>query len=143
LTPSLVFRRLGRTDALAFHDPYYLAAQHQIEAMASLVPELPPDEKIGFIFDWRSLDTFVNMGEIISAMRQSETLTFTKRIAGVGFYSSTDHVGIQAADMLAYEVRRNFWEVVFPANPAPIRWQWEALRPMNVRFFNRDALAKL
>jgi len=130
--------------AHAYHDPYYLAFQHQLERMANAVPaELPGDERIVFVFDYRSTRTEANVNAILDGLRRSEKLTFSRRLGGLWFNGSEAHAGLQAADMLAYELRRHFWEVVFAEQPGATRWQFDALHPMDVRYFDREALAKL
>jgi hypothetical protein len=129
----------------ACHDPYFLAVQHQLEAIALRVPnDLPLDERVAFVFDKRAfVDTEAKAAAILVGMQGSAKLPFAKRIGGIAFNDSKCHAGLQAADMLAYEVRRHFWEVVLPTKPKANRWQFNALRPMNLWFFNRDTLAKL
>jgi Protein of unknown function (DUF3800) len=125
-----------------FTDPYYLAFQHQVELIASAAIDFPDTEQIRFVFDRRKQNQEQKAQRLYSGVQGSRKLRpFARRLGALRFCDSEARPGLQAADMLAYEIRRHFWEVVFPAKPKPIRWQWEALRPMNVRFFNNAAIA--
>jgi hypothetical protein len=126
-----------------FDDPYHLAFQHQVEMMALRMAEMRRTERILMVFDESHLED--NAARLYSSLKKSRTLPYVARLGGLAFEDSKLIPGLQAADILAYELRRHFWEGVFPASPKPAREQWRILaaRGLNVNYFDAGALAKL
>ena len=108
--------KVGREEG--FDDPYLLAFQHQAEMMAMRMSQMRRTERLALIFDKRSeakADAIAK--DLYDLLKRSRKLTFVDRLGDLAFLDSKCSPGLQAADLLAYEVRRHFWEVVIPTEP--------------------------
>lgn len=129
-----------------YHDPYYLAFQQQIETMALRMAKMRRTERLSVFFDQMSESKADARAKLLyDQLKLSRKLTFVARLGSLTLDDSKHSPGVQAADLLAFEVRRHFREVVFPVHPSPVRDEWRFLqkRIEEVRFFEQTALTKL
>ncbi len=90
---------------------YTLLFQHQVEATILLMQRLPSYERVSFVFD-RQLQHQSNALAIYNSMRVSER-SYCARMGPIAFEDSRLHPGLQAADLLAYELRRWLMEAAY------------------------------
>ena len=129
-----------------FHDPYYLAFQQQIETMALRMAKMRRMERLSGYFDQMSESKADARAKLLyDQLKLSRKLTFVEGLGSLTLDDSKHSPGIQAADLLAFEVRRYFREVVFPVQPTPVRDEWRFLqkRIERVQVFEQTALTKL
>lgn len=129
-----------------FHDPYYLAFQQQIETMALRMAKMRRMERLSVYFDQMSESKADARAKLLyGQLKLSRKLTFVEGLGSLTLDDSKHSPGIQAADLLAFEMRRYFREVVFPVHPKPVRDEWRFLqkRIERVQVFEQTALTKL
>ena len=101
--------------------PYLFAFTRVLDRMillqSSVNVRLGIDERIGLLFDEK--DEFAGRAQQLS----KEARASGYPIGGVAFVDSSEHPGLQMADVLAYEVRRYLTETVRAAQPAAPGWQ--------------------
>jgi hypothetical protein len=103
------------------YDPAYLRVfDMEVQFITSVLdPSVPKDERIAFTFDEQNEFAF-KAGEIYESLRQNHAQR--DRLGPISFQDSKGFVPLQAADMLAYEVHRQFRHGEKP--PADtVRWQ--------------------
>lgn len=127
---------------------YFLAFQHQLEAMAKAANRavgLPTTEQIAFIFDEQTEYQGRALG-LWQSLRQSDhsgDMNWIDRLGSITFDKSEKHPGLQAADQLAYEVQRNIREVVWAEVPMDERSHFRTLRrqkQLNLSYIDKDGL---
>lgn len=104
-------------------DPWFLALQLLPVTVGEdpNIVALPPDERVGFVFDQHHLGArgrAIYLGVIRPAK-------YKDRFAGISFQDKAKWVPLQAADLLAYETFRHFHEHVSLGRPE--RWQYTML----------------
>jgi len=110
-------------------DPYYVAFQMAMEAIAGDVRCFSPEERVALVFDDRP-----DAGKVVRLYQdlKSTTIPDFKRIASrlgsVTNAASEEHPGLQAADLLAYESNRYLVEVRWAVSPKAVRSGWPKLR---------------
>jgi hypothetical protein len=121
--------------------PYHLAFQHQIELTAMVIGQLPSNEKIAFVFDEQT--EFQSNGLAQYRSLTQSKMPFVQRLGTVAFESSTRYPGLQAAGVLAFEVRRYLMERVYRITfRSSARWQMLLLNKGRLRggYSNEGAL---
>lgn len=122
--PRIYDLRSGKLGKLAA-EPYYVAMQYMLDA---LVEEpcrgLPPEEKVQVTFD--SKPGFIGKtGDLYHSLAHSDRPVAARLHDQFGFADSASIPGIQAADLLAYEVKKRFEALRSGESP---RWQYERLK---------------
>jgi hypothetical protein len=113
--------------AEGYWQAYLLAFQHQVEQMAAWLSSEHMDaaEKVAFIFD--ANPTFNKTAlNLFDSVKHSD-LGYASRLRSIAFFDSEETCDLQAADLLAYEARKEFSEAVYPAERKPSRPQWRRL----------------
>lgn len=125
----------------SLEDPYFLAFQHAIEhvALSPLVTSSPLGDRVGFVFDRHHLSGRAN-GLYASMVRG---VPYTARLGSLTFDDKVVIKPLQAADLLAYEAHRHFYDTLLKG--APERWQFTELRPSigEARFFGKEQIDEL
>jgi len=127
--------RPGATESYADH--YFWAFQHSCESIAGDVDRYSGATEVAFAFD--QLDQMKERAErLYQNLRQDSSLPFTSKLGNLSFVSSDRNVAVQAADVLAYEAKRQFMSVVFgiaPQQERPVYWQAVSMSPnARIRF---------
>jgi hypothetical protein len=139
LVPSI--KRMRHT---GYWPAYFLAFQLQAETVVEAADRavgLPPEDRIAFIFDETS-EYEGRAYELWRTLRQSD-MAWIRRLGPITFDKSHYFPGLQAADLLAYEVQRNIREVVWADSPGPGRWQFQALKAnghLNLSYIEEEGL---
>lgn len=115
----------GKKPPARFDDPYYVAFQHILDQVSDLMDlvRCPPDETAAFVFDRRG--GFEGNARAVFVSLQATPQG--KRLATADYASSEDHPGLQAADILAFEIRRHFEDIAYGRTARGQRWQWDRL----------------
>ena len=141
------FKRLRAHPTANLLSPYYLAFQTLLQTVVTEVDEttdLEAGERIQFVFDIKkghignSLDIF---GELRTTNQR-----YRDRLAGASFQDSLDYPGLQAADILAYEMRKYAMSVWSEGASAVIRQQLRELRNKGLvreTYLRADSFANL
>jgi hypothetical protein len=86
---------------------------------------------VEFAFD--QLDHMKERAErLYQNLKRDSSLPFTSKLGNLSFVSSYSSVAVQAADVLAYEAKRQFMSVVFgiaPQQERPVYWQAVSMSP--------------
>jgi Protein of unknown function (DUF3800) len=141
------FKRVRAHPRANLLSPYYLAFQALLQATVTEVAEttdLSPNERLEFVFDIKD-EHSGNSLDIWKELRQKRQ-RYRDCLAGASFQDSADYPGIQAADILAYEMRKhaiNAWS----DDPSLIaRQQFHELQrkvPVRDTYLNADGLHEL
>jgi hypothetical protein len=127
-------------------DPYYIAIQQLVETIALGMRELPEEVRLSLVLDDRPKQG--NVALLYASLKANTNPAlafFNTRLGSVVNGSSRQHVGLQAADLLAYEVREHFINVVYGIEPRAERSQWQRLqrRTITGQHFPREVIPKL
>jgi hypothetical protein len=90
------------------HDPYLFAFVLCVRGAidSEYIQNLPMDEKMGFVFDRR--DDLQSHGKsLFNFVKDMPTIPHRERIGDLGFGSRVESPPLQAADFIAYEVRKD------------------------------------
>jgi uncharacterized protein DUF3800 len=99
------FRRLSREDQLAWHDPYLRSLLDCTSAAGFLLDDQPPQVKFAVVFSQQS--EFRHRAEHVYQLI-GEASPFGNRMLYPDFKDMRDLVPLQAADIIAYELHREF-----------------------------------
>lgn len=114
-------RRTGEKQYMV--EPYLFAFEVCVDWMIAYIKDLPEYEKIAFIFDQQN-EFEGRAHKVLSILVNAEQYRNRQRIGPLTYETKTTRgcIGIQAADILAYEVMREL------RDPDNHRWQMTALR---------------
>jgi hypothetical protein len=127
-------------------DPYYIAFQQLVETIALGMRQLPQDVRLALVFDDRPKQgNVVELYESLRANTNPALAFFSDRLGSVAKGSSREHIGLQAADLLAYELREHFVNVEYGIEHRPTRSQWTRLQRPRItgQHFPRQVIPKL
>jgi hypothetical protein len=117
-----------------FTHPYFLAFQHNIEAMSLRLDRegAPRNEPIAFVFDQQK-EYEGRAKQLYDSIKNSagEQITYRHRLGSISFDSRFCQLQLQAADSWAYESRKHVGDVLVDGKPDGQRWQFEIFRGMN------------
>jgi hypothetical protein len=140
------FRSLPEGD---FTHPYFLAFQHNVEAMCLRLDRegAPRNEPIAFVFDQQK-EHEGRAKQLYDSLMNSkgDGITYRHRLGAISFDSRFCQLQLQAADLWAYESRKHVSEVLIDKRPDGNRWQFEILRKtgrINISCFPPEALDRL
>lgn len=127
-------------------DAFYVAFQQLMETIAIGVRAFPPEEQVALVFDNRP--AFGRVEELFGSLQgaANPALAFVKdRLGTVTKGCSEKLVGLQAADLFAYEVREYFTGVMYGIDPKSVRPQWPRLqgRPISGQHFPQGTIPRL
>lgn len=134
-------------NVVRYGDPYYLAFQHVTEILTLKTKQAPPEEHVTFIFDLNN--AYKDKARVLfDGVRGDTTNTFHDRMGSATFADSKAHPGLQAADLLAFEVRRHFAGHVYERTEEVKRWQWDRLAKgrtvsLTLEHFNAESIDRL
>lgn len=125
--------------------PYYLLFQLVLETMGNWMAGFPADEKVAVVFDNRPDPGQVS--KVFNALHDITDPAFGGIVGRLGTCTpgeSEDLVGLQAADILAYEAKRHY-EAAWGITAASPRWQWQRLQqgPVHGRGFTATHIPAL
>lgn len=111
-------RKYGRGNIT---DPYFLAFQHHIEFIVfNVAAPLGDDDCVEVVFDrqeqFQGKEGGGEAKRIYDRLLQSRSIPWIQHLNSVVFGDSKMHPGIQAADVLAFEVRRALLDPLKPIN---------------------------
>ena len=126
-------------------NPYFLLFQHTIELADRVTANLPPDEKIMFTFDQHHLEKRARA--IYESFRGTTWPYEWPRRASDDLHFRTSEVckPLQAADLLAYEMRRYLDEVHYGGQPERPHMEaiYQIIKSENARLFKEDSVDEL
>lgn len=127
-------------------DPYYVAFQQLMETIAIGMEHLPPDRRLHLVFDNRDgHGKVIRLYDSLKGADNPHLAFVADRLGSIAFADSKQLPGLQAADLLAYEVRKHFVECEYAIVPKPLRPQWQLLqrRLMYGQHFPRGSISDL
>jgi len=128
-------------------DPHYVAFQQLMETVAIGVANFPAQERVALVFDDRPDHGKVKLlYDSLKAASNPDLAIFPERLGSITHGDSRELVGLQAADLLAYEVRKRFVEVEYGIAPRTRpRPEWQELwrHPMTGRHIPQDRVPVL
>jgi hypothetical protein len=145
---SLRTHRTGQgNNVIKFGDPYYVGFQHLTEMLATKVQKQAPQEKIMFLFDITTEHKEKAL-QVFNGMMNDKTNAFYERLQTASFADSRTYAGLQAADLVAFEVRRHFEGPAYGRTKEGVRWQWPMLteRPnvsLTIEHFTAESVPAL
>jgi hypothetical protein len=107
--------------------PYYVAFQLALEVLGGWLKPFPAQERIAVAFDRRPKQGQVE--KLYNSIKDATDPAFDHIVGRLGPLirdDPADLLGLQAADLLAYEVKRQF-AVEWGLDARPVRWQWQEL----------------
>ena len=123
---TLALRIASELPGLSYHKPYLFVFTRilakMIELQQAANQALGANERIGLFFDEKK----EFQGRALELYKQAKAAGFP--LGACAFVDSTEHPGLQMADVLAYEFRRYLTETARATPPAPVRSQWSRLR---------------
>lgn len=132
-----------------FAHPYFLAFQHNVEAMCLRLDRegAPRNEPIAFVFDQQK-EYEGRAKQLYDSMRNSKggQLTYRHRLGSISFDSRFRQLQLQAADAWAYESRKHVSDVLIDKRHDGQRWQFELFREtarINISGFAPECLDRL
>jgi hypothetical protein len=128
-------------------NPYYVSFQQLMETIALAMLPFPTNERLALVFDERPDHGKVKLlYDSLKATANPELTFVARRLGSITYGDSGQLPGLQAADLLAYEVRKHFVEVDYgitsPTRPRP---EWRKLwsRPMRGQHIPQDRIPVL
>jgi Protein of unknown function (DUF3800) len=109
-----------------FGDPFYPTFEYLVALVANWTRTAPPGEQVLYVFD-ENKEYGSKCYQLFCDLKSQKEAELAHRMRSMVPGDSRDFPGLQAADILAFEVRRHVEEVVWARRPAPERWQWDAL----------------
>jgi hypothetical protein len=131
-----------------FTHPYFLAFQHNVEAMCLRLDKegAPRNEPITFVFDQQK-EYEGRAKTLYDSMRNSKggQINYRHRLGSISFDSRFCQLQLQAADVWAYESRKWISDVKIDRRPDGGRWQFELLNTGRNRIsaFEAESLDRL
>jgi hypothetical protein len=126
------FKELRPSPEGHFAHPYFLAFQHNVEAMCLRLEQekAPRDEPIAFVFDQqKEVEGRAKM--LYDSMKYSQggyLAAYRHRLGSLSFDSRFSQIQLQAADVWAYESRKYVSDILVAKRTDGPRWQFEILR---------------
>jgi hypothetical protein len=115
---------------LSYHKPYLFAFTRVLAKMIELQEAanavLGADGRIDLFFDEKK----EFQGRALELYSQAKEAGYA--LGACSFVDSAEHPGLQMADVLAYEFRKNLTESILATPQAPARWQWTRLQTARV-----------
>jgi hypothetical protein len=106
--------------------PFWYLFQYHVETMTYELDHFPAYQRVAFIFDRHAKSG--KSCDVYKGLRDSG-MEFAPRLGAFAVRDSRDYPALQAADLLAYEARKQFEAEGFNKHvfESKRRWQWAAL----------------
>jgi hypothetical protein len=142
------YRRLSQEERDSLLDPYYICLQDCAMFATMMANGLPPDERVAIIFS-QNKQFESRSGELWRLMK--EKFDFGFRLSTYAFSDMKDVVQLQAADIVAYEMRGYFDRLLKRPQDTEPRWGMQRLVDISVKvrgevwmnYYNANELQRL
>ncbi len=140
---SAEFIARGKVTPRWYRHPYLLAFQHCLVETCIQAEDVHPREKIAFVFDQQA-EFHARAEKVYDELTSSGKWPRAFRLGSLRFASKRDAIPLQAADLMAYELRKALDHKLFD----PTRGERKSMarlrrRLISPRYFNEAALHQL
>lgn len=140
---SAAFIARGKVTPHWYRHPYLLAFQHCLIETCVHAEDVHPREKIAFVFDQQA-EFHARAEKVYEGLTSSGKWPRAFRLGSLRFASKLDAIPLQAADLLAYELRKRLDHKLFdPARSERLSMGRVRRRLINPKYFDEAALRLL